>query len=76
MSHAHLHSTAPVRVASQREMLHCRSCSRSDWHKPVAIHWTVAALLIVATAGIAWFFRPYRCTCCGKIRPRHQGGDR
>ncbi len=54
----------------RREMKFCRTCCRNDWHKPVRFGLLWSCLAIVGTLGLAWLARPYRCSCCGTVRPR------
>ena len=47
---------------------YCSSCWRNEHHvvlKPNAIAY---GMLLVGTCGLAWFFRPKKCVCCGRVR--------
>jgi hypothetical protein len=46
---------------------YCKSCWRREHHVFVRGNF-LFGILLAGTLGIAWFFRPKRCVCCGNLR--------
>ena len=52
----------------KRKQLFCKQCCREDTHSRVQCPVLLKAFLFVITLGLAWFFWPRRCVCCGTVR--------
>ena len=52
----------------KRKQLFCKQCCREDTHARVQCPVLLKAFLFVITLGLAWFFWPRRCVCCGTVR--------
>jgi hypothetical protein len=53
----------------ENKVCFCNSCWRDEYHSPVQVDGFTRALLVVFTLGFALAFWPYRCRCCGNLRP-------
>jgi hypothetical protein len=53
--------------ANQRK--YCSSCWRDEMHVPARSNVILQAAMILLTLGIAYLLWPFRCTCCGHLRP-------
>ena len=51
-----------------KKKLFCKQCFREDTHSQVQCPPSLKAGLVVITLGLALFFWPARCVCCGTVR--------
>lgn len=51
------------------ERKYCSSCWRDELHVPARSYAFVQAAAMLLTLGLAYFLWPFRCTCCGHLRP-------
>jgi hypothetical protein len=56
---------------SERKVCYCNSCWRNEYHSPVRVDWFSRVLIVLLTLGLAVVLWPYRCQCCGQLRPLH-----
>ncbi len=47
---------------------YCSACWRKEKHRLIRPPSFLYGAMLVGTLGIAWFFRPKQCLCCGKTR--------
>jgi hypothetical protein len=47
---------------------YCSACWRKEYHRTVTPFNVFYGMALVGTLGLAWFFRPRQCVCCGKLR--------
>jgi hypothetical protein len=54
-----------------QKFCYCSSCWRDEYHAPVELDAFSRTVLVVGTMGLALILWPYRCCCCGHLRPQH-----
>ncbi len=56
-----------VAVFNSAMVKYCTNCWRNEHHIVIGHRTLLYVLLMISTLGIAWFFRPKRCICCGHV---------
>jgi hypothetical protein len=58
-----------IRLSQELTMVKfCSACWRKERHRKITPPSILYGVVLVGTFGIAWFFRPKQCLCCGKTR--------